>query len=141
MAGKDQLKFRLFERELIDPLRGHDLTETEKALADRLLEASSKVPIGITELIVWLAREGEREPNEREIKALIRSLRRDHHFPILSRKGKPAGYWWCEHQSEMEGWRRDFRSQALDELTTVSRIVRANYPALVGQLNLNGDEI
>ncbi len=75
--------------------------------------------------------------NERMVKKVIRTLRKDHAFPILARKRKPTGYWWCNSVEEMEAFIESFRKQALDELHTLSRIVNHNYPALQGQLRFD----
>ena len=148
LGDRAGLKFGLFEREMIDPLDGHELSNDQLLVALLLLDASSARPIGISEIqdaLISGSLRGEIKmespATDRAIKALIRSLRREHQFPILSRKGKPAGYWWCASSAEMEQWIHEFRSQALDELTTVSKIVRANYPMLAGQLRLDGEEM
>ncbi len=157
-----QLKYELFEEELIAPLRGHVLTEEESLVASLLLDAKSSRPIGIKHIVEVLnsrrrgasptVREGSRRRvNDRAVKDIIRTLRKDHEFPILSRKFarpagrdeagnatevKPAGYWWCGSEAEMLEWANNFRKQPMDELHTLSRIVKANYPKLVGQLSL-----
>jgi hypothetical protein len=128
--------FEVFEHELLNPFRGHELTEIERYVAGVLLDATSAKPIGIAELIPQVEMALEQQMSEREIKKVIRRLRKEHAFPILSRRRKPAGYWWCSSADEMEEWIVLFRSQALDELETISKIVMANYPALAGQLRL-----
>jgi hypothetical protein len=152
----EQLKFALFEREMIDPLKGHELSEPERYVACLLLEASSTRPLRITDLIVSLTKHFGKHPqpqgglqvgkadlsplpasfNERRVKRIIRTLRHDHALPILARRSPPRGLWWCSSIDEMLEFISDFRSQALDELTTLSKIVKHNYPALAGQLEL-----
>jgi len=137
----EQLKFELFERELLDPLGGLELTETERYVAGVLLNATSQNPMTISQIIgrldsIWPGK----LTSQREVKDLVRGLRRKHGLPILARRRKPAGYWWCGSVAEMEEFILSFRKQALDELGTLGRIVRQNYPALVGQLELRDVE-
>ena len=136
MAG-NQLKFELYEQELLSPLQGHELTELESYIASLLLTASSHRPIGISEIIRCYESINDKRLSERVVKNTIRSLRRDHTFPILARRKEPAGYWWCASASEMEAFIESFRSQALDELHTLSKIIKHNYPALQGQLKFD----
>ncbi len=46
--------FEIFEEELVDPLSGHALSETEAFLASLLLEATSENPIRIKQIITAL---------------------------------------------------------------------------------------
>jgi hypothetical protein len=138
------LKYELFEAALLAPLRGHDLSDDESLIASLLLDASSERPIGIKHIVeVMNSRPKEnrrRRVDDRAVKDIIRGLRKNHEFPILSRKfarpTKPAGYWWCQSEPEMDDFIKDFSKQPMDELHTLSRIVKANYPKLAGQLTL-----
>lgn len=139
MSATEQLKFLAFERELIDPLRGHELTEVEGYVSSLLLGASSARPIGIAEIRHHVELALNQRLDERTVKKIIRTLRKDHAFPILSRRRKPSGYWWCSSVEEMKSFIATFRGQALDELTTVAAIVKSNYPELAGQLRFDLD--
>ncbi|HKO43370.1 MAG TPA: hypothetical protein VJU84_08770 [Pyrinomonadaceae bacterium] len=132
-----ELKFGLFEQELLNPLSGHKLTPEEEFVANLLLDARATMPIGITRIRREAAK-GERgfQISEREVKAIVRALRKDHGLPILSRRNKPSGYWWCGSEAEMKAYVERARSQPLDELHTLSKMVKQNYPALAGQLSL-----
>jgi hypothetical protein len=134
--SSEQFKFEVFERELIKPLAGLALTEIEAFVAAALFNARSEKPLRIAELIVIVGNRFAEWPTDREIKDLVRVLRKDHAFPILSRRSKPAGFWWCNSEAEMTDFITSFRKQAIDELHTLSRIVRHNYPELAGQLTL-----
>jgi hypothetical protein len=131
----EQMKFKLFEEELLKPLRGHELSDLEMFVASLLLTANTFQPIGISEIIDAIEAKDGRRVSQRTIKDIIRTLRKDHTFPILARRSKPTGYWWCGSAAEMEAFIESFRAQALDELHTLTRIVKHNYPALQGQLN------
>jgi hypothetical protein len=135
VAIPEQMKFRLFEEELLKPLRGHKLSDLEQFVASLLLTANTFEPIGIAEIIDAIETKTDKRISQRAVKDIIRTLRRDHTFPILARRTKPTGYWWCGSAAEMEAFIESFRAQALDELHTLSKIVRHNYPALQGQLN------
>jgi hypothetical protein len=132
----EQYKFQVFEHEQINPLAGHELTDVEEFLAATLLRATSERPMQIKDLRNALRGAGRHAVGTRNIKKVVRTLRKDHALPILSRRTEPAGYWWCSSPSEMEGFIKLFRSQALDELHTLSKMVRHNYPELAGQLSL-----
>jgi hypothetical protein len=132
--------FEKLEDEMISPLAGHALSELEGYIAGLLLRASSERPYRIADIIGWVGLNLHTTIDERTVKEVIRSLRREHKFPILARRGKPAGYWWCMSASEMEEFITLFRSQALDELHTLSQIVKHNYPGLIGQLRLDGTD-
>jgi hypothetical protein len=153
----DDLKYELFEQELLAPSRGHVLSDDESLVAALLLDAASSRPIGIKHIVeVMNSRPrstGRRKATDRVIKDIIRTLRKEHEFPILSRKfarpaerdksghliaeAKPAGYWWCASETEMEEFVVTFSKQPMDELHTLSRIVKANFPKLAGQLQMD----
>jgi hypothetical protein len=131
-----QYTFKKFEDELLNPLRGHALTEIEECVASLLLDASAGAPMRIADITIAVGRQIALWPNDREVKRIVRSLRKEHGFPILSRKAKPAGYWWGVSVEEMKQFIQDWRKQAIDELHTLSKIVKQNYPELSGQLSL-----
>lgn len=160
-----QLKFKAFERELLNPLAGIALTKAEEFVANLLLDATSESPRTIAHIIrvqdcFYCSGAGEvpessirymtcpdckgtgsragQTLTERDVKAVVRALRKEHGLPILSRKGNPAGYWWCGSKKEMEDYITRARSQPLDELHTLSKMVKQNYPELAGQLSLEG---
>jgi hypothetical protein len=132
-----ELKFHKFEESLLNPLRGHALTEQEKFVANLLLDATAQWPIGISR-IRYEAKKAEPafDLSERVVKDIVRTLRKEHGLPILSRRRKPSGYWWCGSKKEMEIYIDAARSQPLDELHTLSKMVKQNYPELAGQLLL-----
>lgn len=128
--------WRRLETELFDPLEGRELTDLESYVASLLLSASAARPIGIREIVTHTRLALEQEIDERKVKKVIRELRREHGFPILARRKRPSGYWWCETADEMESFVSSFRSQAMDELVTISKMVKLNYPEIAGQLRL-----
>lgn len=158
-----QFKFEVFERELLNPLAGIKLTKAEEFVANLLLDATSEKPRTIAHIIRVQpcfycdgacevpessvrymtcpdckgtgSRAGQ-VLNERTVKDTVRALRKEHGLPILSRKHKPPGYWWCGSKKEMEEYIDRARSQPLDELHTLSKMVKQNYPELAGQLSL-----
>lgn len=138
-AANTERNYSLFEDALLVPLRGHTLTELEQIVAVLLLEATSQHPITNRQLRVKIQCQYSREVSDREVKAVIRDLRKDHQFPIVARRGAPAGYFWCAAKGDMEAFIKEFRTIALDELHTLSRIVKANFPELAGQLRLDTD--
>lgn len=140
----EQINFQSFESELINPLRGHKLAPLEEYVASLLLDASKERPIDNESIRCAIGlRLSEfhlrRAPDQRTVKMIVRALRKDHSFPILASRKRPAGYWWCHSAEEMKDFVETFRSQALDELHTVSRMLRENFPALAGQLRLTED--
>lgn len=135
-----QIKFRKFEDELLSPLRGHALTAQELFVANLLLDATAQRPIGIKRIVDTVFKGKGDWLTERAVKDIVRRLRKEHAFPILSRKNQPSGYWWCGSKEEMEVYITAARSQPLDELHTLSKMVRQNYPELAGQLSLEDAE-
>ena len=135
----EQLSLETYEHELINPLGGRQLTEMESYVASLLLGATSAQPITIKEIIRRVIVVMEENLSEREVKMIVRRLRKDHALPILARRSRPYGYWWCKSAEEMAAFIETFKGQALDELTTVARMVRHNYPELAGQLRLEPD--
>jgi hypothetical protein len=131
----DQMKFEDLEREMLNPLRGLPLTKDELFVATMLLEATAARPIGIKRLRRAL-HDAERPITERDVKDIIRSLRKKHELPIISRRANGSGFWWCENEAQMKEYATRARKQPMDELHTLSRIVKANYPRLAGQLSL-----
>jgi len=130
-----ELKYELFEESLLNPLRGKDLGRAEAFVATMLLEATAAAPIGIKRLRRALQDAGM-PTNERDVKDIVRTLRKRHELPILSRRKKGGGFWWCENEAQMKEYAKHASKQPMDELHTLSRIVKANYPKLAGQLRL-----
>ncbi len=130
-----QLKYELFERVLINPLHGKNLSREEHLIASMILDATAAQPIGLKRLGRGLA-DADCAVTERTVKDIIRTLRKKHELPILSRRNKGGGFWWCEDEQQMRDYYKHASRQPLDELHTLSRIVKANYPVLVGQLTL-----
>jgi hypothetical protein len=77
--------------------------------------------------------QGYLRSTEREIKAAVRELRREWLLPIGSSRKAPTGYFWIEAAADFIGWARVYRSQAIDELGTLYKLQRANFPELAGQ--------
>ena len=138
--GQSDLPFEAFEQEMIDPLKGVPLSELESFVANLLLGATSSEPIKQAEIIAAVASKLEMTVSERMIRIVVRSLRRDRAFPICSRKGKPAGYWWGRTEPELEEFIRVWRAQFLDEAQTLSIMIKANFPRLAGQMKLELEE-
>src|SRR5437763_16987601 len=101
--------FEKFEAEMISPLAGHALSEIEEYIAGLLLRASSEKPFRIADIINYVGLNLHTTIDERAIKKIIRSLRREHKFPILARREKPAGYWWCTSATDMAAVTSPFR--------------------------------
>lgn len=145
MSDNDgQLSFEIYEREVLSPLAGHELTDLEQFIANLLLDASSEKPFSNEEIGVQVQLhftsakdyKGER-PNERTIKNIIRSLRRVHKFPIVARfEQKPYGYWWAQSAEEMLAYYKKAMGRLADELATIRGIIQVNYPEYAGQLTL-----
>lgn len=125
-----------FEHELLNPLRGHDLTPLESFVASLLLSASAEKPLDNAALRRAVKTQMSIDVGERVMKSVIRGLRKAHAFPIISRREKPAGYWWASSAEEFKGFIAVFQSQYKDEAHTLSRMIRENYPELAGQLRL-----
>jgi hypothetical protein len=126
--------FEQLEEAIVSPLAGCELEPAAGYIASLLLEASAAQPMTSDYLIRAVREQTGENLNLRRFHNIIRSLRKNNRFPILSRRTKPAGYWWCKSLDEMNAFITDFRSQAMDELHTLSRIVNKNYPALAGQM-------
>lgn len=119
-----------------DRLAGLKLTAPERFIAARIRRASSSRPVQIRELVEELRVRGI-ATSERQVKKIVRTLRKDHQLPILARREKPFGYFWCSSVDEMKRFIEMFSSQARDEFYTLGRIVRGNYPELAGQLRIS----
>lgn len=129
--------FEVFEEEIANPVKGFQLTETEAFVASLLLEASSEKPMKTAEISKAIKNGLDIDVSYRELKKVIRALRRNHAFPILSRRSKPAGLWWCQSISEMKEFARLWQSQYFDEMTTLWLMMKHNYPRLAGQLKIS----
>ena len=77
--------------------------------------------------------QGQLRATERDVKRFMRELRREWLLPIGSSRQPPFGYFWIISASEYLEWERVFRAQAIDELVTLFRLRRANFPELAGQ--------
>lgn len=129
--------FIALEEELIDPIFGHELKLIEAYVASLLLDATGDIPMPMAKIIEKVAEVQEVTLSNRQVRTIIRCLRRDHAFPILSRRKAPPGYWWCRTSEEMEEFTKLWQSQYFDEIETLSIMVKKNYPRLAGQLRLS----
>jgi|CXWL01.1.fsa_nt_gi hypothetical protein len=134
--GQEDLPFETIEEEILDPLKGVDLTETELCVAGLILNATVEAPIKLADIAIEAWRQRVIELTDRKVKETVRGLRRDHGFPICSRKGKPAGYWWANSEEEIAEFVKGWKAQYLDEATTLHKMLKVNYPRLAGQLRL-----
>lgn len=75
--------------------------------------------------------------SERKVKDIVRTLRREWLLPIGSLRQPPYGYYWILSPKDFLDWSRAYRSQAIDELATLHRLQRANFPELFGQGSLD----
>lgn len=132
----EQVKFKVFEREMIHPLHGVQLTRNEEFVAGLLLQADAEHTYTIKDIIRCSEQVLARPLTMRTVQGTVRRLRKLHKFPILSTKNPPFGYWWCGSVEEMKNFVEEWRRQAMDELHTLSQMVRHNFPALAGQLRL-----
>lgn len=131
-----ELPFTTLEEEVLDPLKGFELTDTEIFVAGHILNARSEMPIKMAEIIDRAEVELGLALTARQIRIIVRSLRRTHGFPICTRKGHPAGYWWGRSEAELEEFVSVWKAQYLDEITTLQTMLKINYPRLAGQLQL-----
>jgi hypothetical protein len=138
-----ELPFEVFEEEMINPLKGVDLTANEEFVAGLLLDATSEKPIRMAEIAMTALHQKTVTLSDRQIREIVRSLRRDHGFPICSRKsanketGHPPGYYWGRSEKELEEFSTVWMSQYKDEAVTLHRMLKVNYPRLAGQLRLD----
>ena len=128
--------FQVFEEEIISPLGGVELSAIESFIASLLLDASSEKPVKMAEIISACADTLGEKISERMVKRIIRSLRLNHAFPIITRRAKPAGYWWCQSVEEMKEFARLWQSQYFDEMRTLHVMMKHNFPRLAGQMRL-----
>ena len=140
-AEVNQRNAELLEDEVLAPLRGEDLSEVEFYVACKLLkEASQERPFsgeGLRLAITMRFPDEQANIDDREVKDIVRRLRKRCSFPILSsRKRGESGYWWCQSKDEMLGFIERFQKQPLDELHTLHEMVRRHFPELSGQLRL-----
>lgn len=136
VAKQMSFPFQVFEEEVLNPLGGVKLSPTEEFVANLLLDASAENPLKTAQIIEMVADGLGEEISFRELKKIIRSLRVNHAFPILSRRSKPAGLWWCQSIDEMKEFARLWQSQYFDEMRTLYVMMKHNYPRLAGQMRL-----
>lgn len=128
VASQSQLNFD-------DPLPGLELTALQSFIARRIRVTSSGRPVQIREIVAEAKIQGL-FTSDRRVKEAVRILRKDFQLPILARREKPFGYFWCSSVAEMKDFIEMFSSQYRDEAFTLGRLVRSNYPELAGQLRL-----
>lgn len=126
--------FQAFEEELANPIFGHQLTDIEAFVASLLLDVTSEKPMKSDEISEAVFNKFGERLSFRKVKLLIRSLRRDHAFPILSSRSRPFGYFWCKSQDEMIRFEQMWLKQVMDELVTLQIMKKHNYPRLANQL-------
>lgn len=128
--------FFIFEEELLNPLNGQQMSPEETFIAQLILDGTSEKPVKMQRIIDEYQEVFGETISERQIKIIIRSFRRDRAFPILTRRSKPAGYWWCQSVEEMKNFAQLWQSQYFDEMRTLYIMMKHNYPKLAGQLRL-----
>lgn len=138
-----------FEREILNPLADHDLTEAEAYVASRLLDASREHPLSNDVLRISMGLRFNKEFNPRDVKAIIEDLRREHRFPIVGSKGRKkskerpaqqAGYWWGDAE-DLREWYRRVRKESLKQLQTIEIVWAANFLEMEGQLTIESYQI
>lgn len=127
---KERLK-PLFEAALL--FQNQDI-EKEFDCARGLVLATMQRPVRNVTLAMFLG------VGEREVKAIIKTLRDDWHLPIGSLREPPYGYYWINSPEEFLAWFEPMRSQAMSELRTAYRLMRRHYPHLAGQFTFNFDQ-
>ncbi len=128
--------FELFEEEMISPVGGEPMSELEKFIASLLFEAASDRPLKTNEIVAAVADSLDQTLNFRRLKLIIKRLRDDRGFPILTRRSKPEGYYWCRSEAEFTEFRRMWWSQILSEINTIEKMTKRTYPHLAGQMRL-----
>jgi len=73
--------------------------------------------------------------SERNIRTVVRVLRRDHKCPIGSSMGRPSGYYWAATPEELAETIGPLRALATDVQVTL-RAMEWNYVKLGGQMQL-----
>jgi hypothetical protein len=111
-------------------------TEIERYIVWLLKQASGERPVGIAQIQSWVKQELHEVIAGRSIKDYIRTLRREHGMPVLARRGTPSGYYLCKSRDEMKKFCEAYLSQARDEMETVRKILRNNYPSLLSEFEL-----
>jgi hypothetical protein len=132
-----ELPYATYEEAVMKPWSGMDMTQAEQFIAGKILAATSEAPIKQVQIIAAVNRELNCPITERQVRAIVRNLRRVHCFPICTRKGAPAGYWWGRTEEELAEFVKVWKAQFLDEATTLSIMLKKNYPRLAGQLRLD----
>jgi len=92
-----------------------------------LIHSTSAQPVSRESL------QGQLRSTEREVKAVAQELRREWFLPIGSSRRQPSGYYWMHTPEDFLNWSRAYRSQAIDELVTLHKLQRNNFPELAGQ--------
>jgi hypothetical protein len=120
-------------RRLADYVWAHVKTVDETTLyAARLLtHATAEVPFPGPMLRSFL------RLSERELKKTIETIRAEWRLPLISQRQNGGGYWYAESAEQFLDWFRQMRGQAVRELATAHGMMRANYPALAGQGDLD----
>jgi len=134
------LPFEVFEEEMIDPLSGVEMTEAERFIAGLILESHSEKPIKQAEIITAVRHGIGGSVSERQVRSIVRNLRRRHGFPICTRKGAPAGYYWGRTEADLADFTQVWMSQYKDEAQTLHIMLKKNYPKLAGQMKLALEE-
>jgi hypothetical protein len=96
-----------------------------------LVRATPEKPISLTALCQHLA------VSDRTVKSLIEAARKDWLLPIGANRDFPSGYYWINTAAEMKQWIKVFSAQPLQELTTLHRVQKANFPELNGELTFD----
>lgn len=133
---QDDLPFETFEEAVMKPWTGIDMTDAERFIAGLILEATTARPIKQAEIIIAVHRDLQCTVTERQVRLIVRNLRRMHGFPVCTRKGAPAGYWWGRTEAELEEFIRVWKAQFVDEAQTLSIMIKKNFPRLAGQMRL-----
>jgi hypothetical protein len=71
--------------------------------------------------------------DRRGLSDLMKRLRDEWLLPAIASRRNPKGYFIALNATQLLEWNRVTRAQALSELATSYRLVRANHPLLAGQ--------
>jgi hypothetical protein len=81
--------------------------------------------------------QGHLRCDRRRLSELMRRLRDEWLLPVIASRRPPIGYFIAATAEQLLEWNRVTRAQALSELATSYRLVKANHPLLAGQQPLD----
>lgn len=129
-AWTSQISARVFGAVCVPHCKQQPIDDLMFNMARALVSTSSEFPTPCEALESLLG------IDDRQVKRTAKRLKDEWLLPVIGRREKPYGYHFAASMEELLAGSRTTRAQAISELATDYRLLKANSPIFAGQFSL-----